>query len=95
LVRDGNLFSEYQINQPCGKYEYCLTVHRNYAIIKVSSERGWVLFLNIKFYIISYIFLIIFENILPPVLRKKSDRNLQQSVAEQIEPNALQKGRGL
>ena len=95
MVRDGNLFSEYQLNQPCGKYEYCLTVHRNYAIMKVSSEREWVLFLNVKFYIISYIFLIIFENILPPVLRKKSGRNLQQSATEHIEQNALQKGRGI
>lgn len=95
MVRDGNLFSEYQLNQTCGKYEYCLTVHRNYAIMKVSSEREWVLVLNVKFYIISYIFLIIFENILPPVLRKKSGRNLQQSATEHIEQNALQKGRGI
>ena len=95
MVRDGNLFSEYQLNQPCGKYEYCLTVHRNYAIIKVSSEREWVLFLNVKFYIISYIFLIAFVRILPPVLRKKSGRNLQQSATEHIEQNALQKGRGI
>ena len=63
--------------------------------MKVSSEREWVLFLNVKFYIISYIFLIIFENILPPVLRKKSGRNLQQSATEHIEQNALQKGRGI
>ena len=63
--------------------------------MKVSSERGWVLILNVKFYIISYIFLIIFENILPPVLRKKSGRNLQQSATEHIEQNALQKGRGI
>ena len=63
--------------------------------MKVSSERGWVLVLNVKFYIISYIFLIIFENILPPVLRKKLDRNLQQSATEHIEQNALQKGRGI
>ena len=95
LGKSGNLFSEYQINQPCGKYEYCLTVHRNYAIMKVSSERGWVLILNVKFYIISYIFLIVFVRILPPVLRKKSGRNLQQSATEHIEQNALQKGRGI
>ena len=95
MVRDGNLFSEYQLNQTCGKYEYCLTVHRNYAIMKVSSEREWVLFLNIKFYIISYIFLIVFVRVLPPVLRKKSGRNLQQSATEHIEQNALQKGRGI
>ena len=63
--------------------------------MKVSSEREWVLVLNVKFYIISYIFLIIFENILPPVLRKKSGRNLQQSATEHIEQNALQKGRGI
>ena len=95
MGKNGNLFSEYQINQPCGKYEYCLTVHRNYAIMKVSSERGWVLILNVKFYIISYIFLIAFVRILPPVLRKKSGRNLQQSATEHIEQNALQKGRGI
>ena len=63
--------------------------------MKVSLEREWVLVLNVKFYIISYIFLIIFENILPPVLRKKSGRNLQQSATEHIEQNALQKGRGI
>ena len=95
MGKSGNLFSEYQINQPCGKYEYCLTVHRNYAIMKVSSERKWVLILNVKFYIISYIFLIVFVRILPPVLRKKSGRNLQQSATEHIEQNALQKGRGI
>ena len=95
MGESGNLFSEYQINQPCGKYEYCLTVHRNYAIMKVSSERGWVLILNVKFYIISCIFLIAFVRILPPVLRKKSGRNLQQSATEHIEQNALQKGRGI
>ena len=95
MGKSGNLFSEYQINQPCGKYEYCLTVHRNYAIMKVSSEREWVLILNVKFYIISYIFLIVFVRILPPVLRKKSGRNLQQSATEHIEQNALQKGRGI
>ena len=39
--------------------------------MKVSSEREWVLILNVKFYIISYIFLIVFVRILPPVLRKK------------------------
>jgi len=95
LGKSGNLFSEYQINQPCGKYEYCLTVHRNCAIMKASSEREWVLVLNVKFYIISYIFLIVFVRILPPVLRKKSGRNLQQSATEHIEQNALQKGRGI
>ena len=63
--------------------------------MKASSEWEWVLVLNVKFYIISYIFLIIFENILPPVLRKKSGRNLQQSATEHIEQNALQKGRGI
>ena len=63
--------------------------------MKVSLEREWVLVLNVKFYIISYIFLIIFENILQPVLRKKSGRNLQQSATEHIEQNALQKGRGI
>ena len=63
--------------------------------MKVSSEREWVLFLNIKFYIISYIFLIVFVRVLPPVLRKKSGRNLQQSATEHIEQNALQKGRGI
>ena len=63
--------------------------------MKVSSERGWVLILNVKFYIISYIFLIAFVRILPPVLRKKSGRNLQQSATEHIEQNALQKGRGI
>ena len=63
--------------------------------MKASSERGWVLILNVKFYIISYIFLIVFVRILPPVLRKKSGRNLQQSATEHIEQNALQKGRGI
>ena len=63
--------------------------------MKVSSEQGWVLILNVKFYIISYIFLIAFVRILPPVLRKKSGRNLQQSATEHIEQNALQKGRGI
>ena len=63
--------------------------------MKVSSEREWVLVLNVKFYIISYIFLIVFVRILPLVLRKKSGRNLQQSATEHIEQNALQKGRGI
>ena len=63
--------------------------------MKVSSEREWVLVLNVKFYIISYIFLIVFVRVLPPVLRKKSGRNLQQSATEHIEQNALQKGRGI
>ena len=63
--------------------------------MKASSEREWVLVLNVKFYIISYIFLIVFVRILPPVLRKKSGRNLQQSATEHIEQNALQKGRGI
>ena len=63
--------------------------------MKASSEWGWVLVLNVKFYIISYIFLIVFVRILPPVLRKKSGRNLQQSATEHIEQNALQKGRGI
>ena len=63
--------------------------------MKASSERGWVLILNVKFYIISYIFLIVFVRILSPVLRKKSGRNLQQSATEHIEQNALQKGRGI
>ena len=63
--------------------------------MKASSEREWVLILNVKFYIISYIFLIVFVRILPPVLRKKSGRNLQQSATEHIKQNALQKGRGI